>query len=118
EALTGARISVGAPYFNLTFAPLVVPLFVALPFGPFLAWKRGDIVAAAERLLAALAVAIGSMLLVGLLAGFSELGAVAGIGLAVWVMAGAISELAFRIGVGRAEWLALPRRAAGLPRAA
>ena len=43
ESLTGAKISVGAPYFDLTFGPLMLPLLIALPFGPFLAWKRGDL---------------------------------------------------------------------------
>ena len=46
EALTGVRISVGAPFFNLTFGPLVVPLLLLVPFGPMLAWKRGDLDAA------------------------------------------------------------------------
>src|SRR5205814_9881442 len=53
EVLTGARISVGAPFFNLTFAPLFIPLLVAVPFGPMLAWKRGDLLGAAQRLMAA-----------------------------------------------------------------
>src|SRR5262247_2890914 len=53
EALTGEKISVGAPFFNLTFAPLFVPLLLAVPFGPMLAWKRGDLLAAAQRLTAA-----------------------------------------------------------------
>ena len=43
ESLTGAKISVGPPYFNLTFVPLMVPLLLAMPFGPYLAWKRGDL---------------------------------------------------------------------------
>ena len=43
EALTGEKISVGAPFFNLTFGPLFVPLLFAMPFGPLLAWKRGDL---------------------------------------------------------------------------
>ena len=43
DALTGDKISVGAPFFNLTFAPLIVPLLIAVPFGPLLAWKRGDL---------------------------------------------------------------------------
>ena len=46
ESVTGSRISVGPPYFNMTFAPLMVPLLLALPFGPSLAWKRGDLTAA------------------------------------------------------------------------
>ena len=43
ESLTGDKISVGPPYFDWTFGPLMVPLLLALPFGPFLAWKRGDV---------------------------------------------------------------------------
>src|SRR3954451_9504707 len=34
EALTGEKISVGAPFFNATFWPLFVPLLIAMPFGP------------------------------------------------------------------------------------
>ena len=51
--LTADKISVGAPFFNLTFAPLFPPLLIAVPFGPMLAWKRGDLLGAAQRLLAA-----------------------------------------------------------------
>ncbi|MBN8910505.1 MAG: heme lyase CcmF/NrfE family subunit, partial [Rhizobiales bacterium] len=40
ESLTGAKISVGAPYFNMTFVPLMIPLLLAIPLGPLLAWKR------------------------------------------------------------------------------
>ncbi len=47
EALTGEAISVGAPFFNITFVPLIIPLLMAVPFGPLLAWKRGDLYAAA-----------------------------------------------------------------------
>ena len=36
EALTGEKISVGAPFFNLTFGPLFVPLLLVVPFGPLL----------------------------------------------------------------------------------
>src|SRR5690348_6331495 len=50
EVVTGDKISVGAPFFNLTFAPLFVPLLIAVPFGPLLAWKRGDLLAASQRL--------------------------------------------------------------------
>src|ERR671926_646096 len=58
EALTGDKISVGAPFFNLTFGPLFVPLLIAIPFGPLLAWKRGDLAGAAQRLIAAAALAV------------------------------------------------------------
>src|SRR5271157_5350520 len=57
EALTGEKISVGAPFFNATFAPLFVPLLIAVPFGPLLAWKRGDLLGVAQRLTYAAAIA-------------------------------------------------------------
>jgi len=53
--LTGEKISVGAPFFNATFAPLFVPLLIAVPFGPLLAWKRGDLLGVAQRLVGAAA---------------------------------------------------------------
>src|SRR6202020_25242 len=43
DAIGGAKVSVGPPFFNATFVPLMVPLLVAMVFGPFLAWKRGDL---------------------------------------------------------------------------
>src|SRR5690606_7985778 len=53
EAVSGEKISVGAPFFNMTFVPLALPLLLVVPFGPLLAWKRGDIYAVAQRLFAA-----------------------------------------------------------------
>src|SRR6201987_3079907 len=57
EALTGEKISVGPPFFNATFGPLFVPLLLIMPFGPLLGWKRGDLLGAAQRMLAAAFVA-------------------------------------------------------------
>ena len=63
ESLTGDKISVGPPYFDWTFGPLMVPLLLALPFGPFLAWKRGDVLGAAQRLMFAAMLAVVVMVL-------------------------------------------------------
>src|SRR6187455_3118000 len=85
EVLTGDKISVGAPFFNLTFAPLIVPLIVAVPFGPLLAWKRGDLLAAAQRLMAAACLALAAIVLV---LAFRQRGpwlAPLGIGLGIWL---------------------------------
>jgi cytochrome c-type biogenesis protein CcmF len=53
EALNGDKISVGPPFFNATFGPLFIPLMIVMPFGPLMGWKRGDLLGAAQRLLAA-----------------------------------------------------------------
>src|SRR5579862_2186696 len=58
EALTGEKISVGPPFFNSTFGPLFAALLIAVPFGPLLAWKRGDLLGAAQRLMVAFGVAL------------------------------------------------------------
>src|SRR5207244_8491510 len=57
-AITGRVLSVGAPFFNLTFGPLFIALLFALPFGPLLAWKRGDLLGVTQRLLGAAALAV------------------------------------------------------------
>ena len=62
EALSGDKISVGAPFFDLTFGPLMVPLLALVPFGPLLAWKRGDVLAVAQRLMTAFAGALLAVL--------------------------------------------------------
>jgi cytochrome c-type biogenesis protein CcmF len=116
EVLTGDKISVGAPFFNLTFAPLFVPLMVAVPFGPMLAWKRGDLVGAAQRLLAAGVAALVALALVwAWTIGGSTLAPLA-IGLGVFVIAGALSDLAERTGMFRMPLATTVRRARGLPR--
>jgi cytochrome c-type biogenesis protein CcmF len=116
EALTGDKISVGAPFFNLTFGPLFVPLLVAVPFGPLLAWKRGDLYGVAQRLLAA-----GFVALIGLAVTFAVAGAKIvlapfGIALAVFVMAGALTDIAERIDLRSMSFATIRRRAEGLPR--
>ncbi|WP_347264591.1 heme lyase CcmF/NrfE family subunit [Nitrobacter sp.] len=118
EVITGNRISVGAPFFNLTFAPLFVPLLIAVPFGPLLAWKRGDLLGASQRLVAA---GVGSVIAVAVLWAWTLGGstfAPLAIGLAVFVILGALSDLAERISLFRASLPVSLRRAKGLPRSA
>jgi cytochrome c-type biogenesis protein CcmF len=118
EALTDEKISVGAPFFNLTFAPLFVPLMLAMPFGPLLAWKRGDALGAAQRLVAAAGLAIVGVAAVYVVeTGESPL-APFGVGLALFVMGGAITDLIERTGVLRMPFATVCARAAGLPRSA
>jgi cytochrome c-type biogenesis protein CcmF len=83
QALTGTVISVGAPFFNLTFVPLVVPLLLLVPFGPLLAWKRGDLEAATERLMLAFALAIAGTIVAAALGGARSALALFGVWLGV-----------------------------------
>ena len=116
EMITGAKISVGAPFFNLTFGPLFVPLLLAVPFGPLLAWKRGDLAGVAQRLMAA---GIAALVAVAMVWAWTSGGAALAplaIGLAVFVIAGAVTDIAERISLFRAPAATTWRRARGLPR--
>src|SRR5678816_207049 len=99
EALTGEKISVGAPFFNLTFAPLFVPLLIVMPFGPLMAWKRGDILGVAQRLFAAFGIGIVVVALTFIVEGGSSVLAPLGVGLAFFIMIGALTDIAERIGL-------------------
>ncbi|HEX3858068.1 MAG TPA: heme lyase CcmF/NrfE family subunit [Pseudolabrys sp.] len=116
EALTGEKISVGAPFFNLTFAPLFIPLLCAMPFGPLLAWKRGDILGVAQRLMSAFAVGIIAIAATYMAESGRAGLAPFGIGLGFFVMAGALTDLAERTGLFRVPIPVARKRAAGLPR--
>ena len=116
EALTGEKISVGAPFFNLTFAPLFIPLLFAMPFGPLMAWKRGDILGVAQRLITAFGIGIVVVAVTFIMEGGKSVLAPFGLGLAVFVMIGALTDLVERVGIFRVPFSAARQRAAGLPR--
>jgi len=118
EALTGAKISVGGPFFNLTFGPLFLALMFAMPFGPLLAWKRGDLYGAAQRLMAAFGICLLAIGLSFAIEGRTSVLAPFGVGLAFFVMAGAVTDLAERTGLARLPPAAVFNRAIGLPRSA
>ncbi len=118
EGVTGDKISVGAPYFNMTFVPLMVPLLLTLPLGPVLPWKRGDLFAAMQRLwFAALLAVLGGIAAFALSGAKASLAPI-GIAIGVWVIAGAIGEWLLRIKVFEAGREEIVRRARNLPRSA
>ena len=116
EALTGAKISVGGPFFNLTFGPLFVALMFAMPFGPLLAWKRGDLLGVAQRLMTAFAVGLAAVAAAFAIKGGVSVLAPFGVGLAFYVMAGAVVDTVERTGLMRMPMATVRMRAAGLPR--
>jgi cytochrome c-type biogenesis protein CcmF len=116
EVLTDQKISVGAPFFNLTFGPLFVPLLIAVPFGTQLAWKRGDLAGAMQRLMTAGIVALVTVAVVWAWARGGSAFAPLAIGLAVFVIAGSVSDIAERTQLFRVPFSAATQRARGLPR--
>ena len=118
QAIGGGQVSVGPPFFNATFLPLMIPLVAAMAVGPLMAWKRGDLPGALGRLKMAAVLT----LVVVLGAAYAHSGgpvlALVGMAAAAWAVVGAVVELAERIGLFRVPLAASWSRAKGLPRSA
>lgn len=118
EAITGKPISVGAPYFNLVFGVLMTLMCIILPAGPLLAWKRADARGALQRLSAAAVLTLIAGLVTLFLFSPKSAVAVTGACLGVWLIAGAVTEVAERSRAGRVGGAETWRRLTGLPRGA
>lgn len=116
EVITGDKISVGAPFFNLTFGLLMVPILILTPFGPLTAWKRGDFLGVLQRLYFAAIVAF----LIGLVLWYRENGgpvlAVFGMAAGVYLILGALTDLWHRANFGKLPFATAWARFKGLPR--
>jgi cytochrome c-type biogenesis protein CcmF len=117
DALFGAKVSVGPPFFNLASFPLVVPLLLAMAAGPLMPWKRAQLWPVVQRLWWAGAVALAAFVLALFLSGERVMPAV-GFGFAAWVIGAAIADIADRIALFRTRPANAWARAKGLPRAA
>jgi len=115
EQLTGEKITVGAPFFNMTCGVLLLTAACVMPIGFSLAWKRGDLLGVIQRLTVAIAAgAIMSVAGAAWLHGQSILAPIAA-GIAIFVIVGSLTEVLMRTWrPGLSFGLAL-RRAIGLP---
>ena len=98
DAVNGTKITVGPPYYALTFAPIFFALMLLVPLGPVLGWKRGDLKAAWRSLYPALGLA--GIAALAVLAIVSPRGVVATLAFAVagWLIGASILDLRRRKG--------------------
>lgn len=118
EMVTGDKISVGPPFFNATFVPLLVPLLLLVPIGQTLAWKRGDLLGAAQRAQVAFGVGVVTTLAILAFVRGGPVLAPLGIGLGVFLVVGAFWEVGERVVARASGASAIWSRAKGLPRSA
>ena len=98
QALTDDLISIGPPYFNSIFAPLMMLLVLFLGIGPMSRWKRTSTAYLLQQLgkVALASVAIGVLLPLLVLLEFS-LAATVSIALAAWVVLSIGKDVSNRI---------------------
>jgi cytochrome c-type biogenesis protein CcmF len=97
DALGMGKISVGAPYFETVFLPLMVPVVLLMALGPLARWKETSLPSLFHRLRwAALAAVLGA-LATSLLAGRLSLGATLGFLMAYWIVASITVDIVERL---------------------
>jgi cytochrome c-type biogenesis protein CcmF len=97
DALNLGKISVGPPYFDAVFFPLMAPAIFLMAIGPVASWKRAALPELWVRLRWAMAVAIAAALVIPFVMGrFSWLAAL-GLWLALWVIAAGVAQLVQRL---------------------
>ena len=111
DSLGLGQISVGRPYFDRVFVPLMVPLAGVLAFGMLARWKR-DRAARLGRLLAAVFVAAAAGAVAAAFLAHSAAAAL-GAGLALWIACSTLRAVAERVRRPR-DLLRLPRGFLGM----
>lgn len=106
DALSLGKISVGPPYFNRFFFPLMAAILLLLPLGNTLQWQ--DSQGAMPALLwlrkpAVLALVIAPLLLLALAIPFSTL-AMIGSWLGAWVLASTVLDIQHKLRHARSVW--------------
>jgi cytochrome c-type biogenesis protein CcmF len=104
DAVGGGKISVGPPYFDAVFAPLMAPALFLMGVGPLARWKRASL----PELVVLLRWALGVSLAAGLLLpfAFGQWHALVGfsLALAIWIVVTALLSLRGRLRQTRAHY--------------
>ena len=107
DALNLGKLSVGPPYFNAVFVPIMVPVLLFMVVGTAARWKSDDLMDLARKLgvSALAALVLGCSL--PLLAGPWSAPAALGLSLALWIVLSSLQQI-YRQLRGTANWRATP----------
>jgi len=93
DALHLGKISVGPPYFNSVFVPIMIPLLVLMGIGPWTSWKNSNLLDVIKRLwIAALVAVIAAALIPFAMGEFTWLSSL-GFLLAFWVITSGVLQI-------------------------
>ena len=111
------KISVGPPYYAMTFVPLMIPLLLVMSVGPMLKWKRDSLPEALGRLKPAAIAAAAALLLVLVMTLGKNIVAALAMALAAWLVIGSLVNLALRLRLGAVPLATSLQLARTVPRA-
>src|SRR5262245_50124168 len=104
DALGLGKISVGPPYFEAVFAPLMTPLVFLMGIGPLARWKQASPPELWARLKWALGIAVVTALLLPVIAGKWSAYTSLGFGLAAWIAAATAAGVRERLRHAQGGW--------------
>jgi cytochrome c-type biogenesis protein CcmF len=113
DALGLGKISVGVPYFEAVFAPLMAPILFLMALGPLARWKQTDAGPMLYRLRWASVVAVLTALMAGWAAGRISWATTLGLAVAFWILL----NLAADFWPAHGGWRRLPTHLGQLGRA-
>ncbi|HTJ06424.1 MAG TPA: heme lyase CcmF/NrfE family subunit [Caldimonas sp.] len=117
DALDLGKISVGPPYFETVFVPLLAPLVFLMGVGPIARWKEAALPDLVTRLKWAAGCAVAATLVVALARGGIGIVGVAGLLMAFWIVAAVATDLAERLRPAGGVRANVLQRARQIPRA-
>ena len=117
DALGMGKISVGPPYFDSVFMPLMAPTVFLMGIGPLARWKETDLPSLALRLRWAAAIAVLASIGVGALHGEVRLVSTLGLVMSFWIVGSVATDLWERVHPAGSSWSRAWSKARQIPRA-
>jgi cytochrome c-type biogenesis protein CcmF len=114
DSLGLGKVSVGPPYFEAVFFPLMAPLVVLMGLGPFARWKQARLIDFWPRLRWSVGLAVIAAIALPLTMGRWSPVVAFGVLLAAWAIASSVSHLFEHVGV-RGDIQSVPGRLATIP---
>ena len=116
DAINNSKVSVGPPYFEAVFIPLMVPALLLCAFSPMLSWKRAKLENILERVIAVFILSILSTAILVFIYGGSS-SAFLGLFLGIWLILGTVYEFLIKVGL-KLSFNTFLNRSLQLPRSA
>ncbi len=101
DSLNLGKISVGPPYFNAVFVPIMIPVLFLLAVGPWANWKSTSLNQLVKRLWGAAVVAFVAAILIPRMMGEFTLLTGLGFLLSFWIIASGVLQIVRQVRVGK-----------------